>query len=360
MQELYKSDFQFLYNACFTEHDRGKDGIARFLRITDEGVFYDDCLQEGGEALKSLRWKPVHELAGPNKPPSSGPALPFPFTAKELAAFMLWGYWASDFQNTFGLLDCGPNEFVLNGDHEDAADAYEALRQAYVIYRDALHVVGELDYQERQRAYDLRAQFSDAYDQALEREKVMERVITGCRKDGSPEYGDFIQRDEYLLRLARAKESVASQKAQALQAEEQADAKERAWRKSMTRQLLQTQATTPSTAPEPQATPVATVGASDGVVTDKAGPGWSLKTSIKRTPGYRWPLYEALRAAHIAGQPCPKAQHFLDTWKLKPPTRLEVIQLPTRDELEYELETGIKKRVTVKQIQAAIKGLLSK
>ena len=248
MQEFYEQDFQFLYNDCFTEHDRGNDGIARFLRITDEGVFYDDCLKEGGESTKSLRWKPVHELAGPNKPSSSGPALPFPFTANQLAAFMLWGWWGSHFQSFFGLLDCGPNEFVLNGDHEDAADAYEALRQAYVIYQDALHVVGELDQQDRQRAYDLLEQAGDAYSQALDRERVMERVIIE-KEDGRLELGDFIPRDEYLPRLARAKESVAAQKAQALQAEEQADAKERAWRKSMTRQLLQPQATTPSPAP---------------------------------------------------------------------------------------------------------------
>lgn len=247
MQVFGRRDFQFLYNDCFTEHDRGNDGVARFLRITDEGVFYDDCLQEGGKALKSLRWKPVHELAGPNKPPSSGPALPFPFTANELAAFMLWGYWASDFQNAFGQLECGPKGFVLNGDHEDAADAYEALRQAYEIYRDALHVVGELDQQEQQHAYDLLAQYDEADDQALKRERVNERMIIGKHKNGNPEYGGFIATgDEYLLRLARAKESVAVQKAQALQAKEQADAKQRDWRRAMTRQLLPPQAITPS------------------------------------------------------------------------------------------------------------------
>lgn len=261
MQEFDRRDFEFLCRDCFTEHDRGNNGIARFLHVTDEGVFYDECLQEGGEATKCLRWKPVHEPTGPNKPSSSGPALPFPFTANQLAAFMLWGYWASDFQNAFGQLNCGPNEFVLNGDHEDATDAYEALRQAYVIYRDALHVVGELDHQEQQHAYDLQKQSSDAYDQALEREKVMERVIIGKHKNGNPEYGDFIPRDEYLPRLARAKESVAVQKAQAEQAEEQADAAFKAWRKAMVRQLLQPQAAT-SPAPVPQAAPIETVGAS--------------------------------------------------------------------------------------------------
>ena len=93
---------------------------------------------------------------------------------------------------------------------------------------------------------------------------------------------------------------------------------------------------------------------------DKAGPVWGLKTSIQRVPGYRWHVYQAMKAAHIAGQPCPKAQQLLDTWKLKPPDRLKVIQLPNRDELEYRLETGKTKTATVRQIQAVIRNLLSK
>ena len=93
--------------------------------------------------------------------------------------------------------------------------------------------------------------------------------------------------------------------------------------------------------------------------TDKAGPVWGLKTSIVRAPGYRWPLYQVLKAALIAGQPCPKAQHVLDGWKLTPPDGLNVIHLRRHDELEYELVTGEKKRATVKQIQAVIKDLLS-
>ena len=111
--------------------------------------------------------------------------------------------------------------------------------------------------------------------------------------------------------------------------------------------------------PVAQKHPAVAADASDGVEPDKVEPVWRLKTSIKRLPGYRWQTYQALQDAHIAGQPCPKAQHLLDTWKLAPPNGLKVIQLPRRDELEYELETGEKKRTTVKQIQAVIQGLLS-
>ena len=48
-------------------------------------------------------------------------------------------------------------------------------------------------------------------------------------------------------------------------------------------------------------------GASDGVEPD-AGQEWSPKASLERAPGYRWPLYQVLKAAYIAGQPCPKAR----------------------------------------------------
>ena len=108
-----------------------------------------------------------------------------------------------------------------------------------------------------------------------------------------------------------------------------------------------------------ETSPVVDERVSIGLGAGNAGKGWSLKPSIQRTPGYRWPLYEFLRTAHTAGQFCPKAQHVLDAWKLAPPCGLSVIQLPTRDELEYELETGKKKRANVKGIQAVIKDLLA-
>jgi hypothetical protein len=244
MPELGRKEFQYLYEACFTEHERGKDGFARFMLITDEGVFYDARLRDG-DPLGILSWKYVHELAGLNKPSSSGPALPFKSTPSQFAAFMLWG-WGIYFQDTFGRLDSGPNVLVLNDDHEDAADAYETLRQAYVVYRDALSVVGELDHQEQQRAHDLLRQSTAAFDEALEREKVMEHSVIGKNEDGSPIYGDFIAIDE---RLARVKEAVAAQKAQALQVKAEADVALKTWRRAMVRQLLQLEATTPGPAP---------------------------------------------------------------------------------------------------------------
>lgn len=287
-----------------------RDYLNGWVEWRNDGLFIQQGMVENDPTGSVFHWTPAYNMEWDGAPdPTTAPSLPFPFTANQLAAFMLNGI-GTGVAAAYGTWEHGPDEAAMDEAMGiRARRAREALRKAFFLYREAEKIVGEL----------------------------------------APEvWSECLPIHPSILRAQGKKLAL------------QATLKHLSWCRAMTRQLLQPQATTPSTAPEPQATPVATVGASDGVVTDKAGPGWSLKTSIKRTPGYRWPLYEALRAAHIAGQPCPKAQHFLDTWKLKPPTRLEVIQLPTRDELEYELETGIKKRVTVKQIQAAIKGLLSK
>ena len=97
--------------------------------------------------------------------------------------------------------------------------------------------------------------------------------------------------------------------------------------------------------------------ASDGPA-KPAAPAWGLITSPERTPGYRWPLYQFLRKAHVAGEPCPKAQAVLDAWKLNPPSGLKVIRSGRCDALEYELAHGGKKTADLKAIQAAIKDLV--
>ena len=114
--------------------------------------------------------------------------------------------------------------------------------------------------------------------------------------------------------------------------------------------------------------PVAVVAASDepaagapdvdGDAPLTSAPTWSLITSLARTPGYRWPLYQFLQAAHIAGKPCPKAQDVLDAWRINLPAGLSVIQVGRRDALKYKLDHGSTKTADLKAIQSAIKGLL--
>jgi hypothetical protein len=221
--------------------------------IRDDGVFVEDGFRCSSPIDKAFDWTPAYDMDWPGAPnPMTAPTLPIEFTARELAASMIDGV-GRQIQDALNsrigyALDDAALQDLCSGSHRRWVR--EALTEAYDVARQAQDVVGELDHDQQQRAYDLSAQYGHAYGQALEREKVMERVIIGKHKNGNPEYGGFIATgDEYLLRLARAKESVAVQKAQAEQAKEQADAALKAWRKAMVRQLLQPQATTPSPAP---------------------------------------------------------------------------------------------------------------
>lgn len=125
----------------------------------------------------------------------------------------------------------------------------DALRDAYALAAEAQKVVGELDHAEQQSAHELLGHYNDGYNQAIERELVMERVVVGMKKDGSPEYGDFLPRDEYLRRLERAKASVSDLQAQAYSATAQANEKHRAWCGAMVRHLLNPEQPTASLAP---------------------------------------------------------------------------------------------------------------
>ncbi len=114
----------------------------------------------------------------------------------------------------------------------------------------------------------------------------------------------------------------------------------------------------PDSAPAQAATPAPVVAGSNGPASMTAVPVWSLITSLARTPGYRWPLYQFLQAAHIAGKPCPKAQDVLDAWKLNPPPGLRVVESGRRDALEYALNHGGPKTAELKSIQTAIDRLI--
>lgn len=101
--------------------------------------------------------------------------------------------------------------------------------------------------------------------------------------------------------------------------------------------------------------PVAPVATANDAPAKPSALAWSLKTSTQRYPGYRWPLYKALQAAHIAGLPCPKAREVLDTWLLNPPPDLQVMP----DGVKYNDQRGNPKEANLKAIQQAIKNLLN-
>lgn len=82
---------------------------------------------------------------------------------------------------------------------------------------------------------------------------------------------------------------------------------------------------------------------------------WRPKPSIQRAPGYRWPLYQFLKRAHIAGTAQPKARDFLDDLSKHPNPDLQAMP----DGLKYSDGLGNTKEANLRAIQAAIAGLVT-
>lgn len=103
------------------------------LRVDDAGVWTGD---EG-----PWLWLPSMELDTREIDLSATPALPFPFDALDLAAFMVGGVggWIREF---YGPVGDGPDADRLALMHQHANVARESLAAAYMVLRDAVNVVG--------------------------------------------------------------------------------------------------------------------------------------------------------------------------------------------------------------------------
>ena len=109
--------------------DRPLDSV----RIDEQGVWVHQRFD--------ISWTPICEIEGRN--PRDEPALPFPFSAQELAAFLIdgVGYFIRDM---YGKWADGPNQSSIDRlCAQDLAAAAPALRAAYDAYRAAEHVIGE-------------------------------------------------------------------------------------------------------------------------------------------------------------------------------------------------------------------------
>ena len=123
------------------ENQRGK-----YLRIKKRGVMpaikRDLLLQTETEGL---RWRPARQLQLlPGAPEVKGtPMLPNPFTARELAAFMLDGTGAL-VAHCYGERDDGPDPDSLRAIDPDSK-ARRAVTEAFTAYRLAIEKVGKYD-----------------------------------------------------------------------------------------------------------------------------------------------------------------------------------------------------------------------
>lgn len=189
----------------------------------DDGIRVKPGVEEN-DPTQVLSWTPACEMEGwPDSPEASTyPALPYPFTAKELAAFLLSGA-GSMVAEYYGDFSDGPDEDNLQALGIKAGHARDALRQAYTEIRLAIAEVGEVDQQLQQKAHALRHQFNDANLEANRREGLWEPGIS---------------EDERRVRRERARQSVEELKVEMDSVGRDADSALKNWNAAMVKALL--------------------------------------------------------------------------------------------------------------------------
>lgn len=126
----------------------GDDVLREFLKIDADGVWISHQYPVG------LSWVPNMELDGPDSPnPRTHPALPFPFSPNQLAAFFLHGI-GGVVRECIGEWAKGPNESVLLRLPDQSTKAVEALRLAYQAFRVVASEVGASDFASCEDASD--------------------------------------------------------------------------------------------------------------------------------------------------------------------------------------------------------------
>jgi hypothetical protein len=174
--------------------------------------------------FNELRWKPCHELK--DKPyftnPRKTPALPFQFTARELAAFAVGGIGE-------GLFLCYVDESgnlsqsKLESLGIDTEYAQMAIKEAFDLYQAAESKVGKIDKALQQLDYQMRMKSHDARLSAMDREGVHEHHISD---------------EEYSKRHAKATSSFAQLEKESAEITQRAYIARKAWRKAMVLELL--------------------------------------------------------------------------------------------------------------------------
>jgi len=219
--------------------------LGEYLTIDDRGVWpgvdRDDMLKVETELL---RWKPARVFRNDPNPPdvANTPSLPFPFSAKKLAAFMLSGTGAL-VVGFYGVWQDGPDPDSLAEIDIDDNLAQAALVGAYAAYREAEKRVGALDDNFEKRADAARRRYEDARSAALKREKVaqMPRLEAGDSNESKAKRDKRnAERDEeYKLGRARALEPLKALHEEKRRSATEAETAYQNWLSAMVRQLLE-------------------------------------------------------------------------------------------------------------------------
>jgi hypothetical protein len=221
----------------------GEGSCSDLVRFEEAGVFprIETGVSTAAET-NILQWMPACELDGPDVPDLlKTPSLPTPFTANELAAFMLDGAgWF--LLEKYGGWHGGPDEKELESMGLLANRAKEAVRDAYKAYRVAESVVGKFDQETAAHAHQLEQEYRQKKHEANKKEGVPAVYHTwdeqGKPRPSAADGKERITDEEYWARRARAKASVADLLEALMDALQKADAEAAKWRKAMVRQLL--------------------------------------------------------------------------------------------------------------------------
>lgn len=204
------------------------DGHAPGVYVSETYIGLFPSGVEGIEAGNVFEWNPSCDTEDDTDPEAT-PLLPVPFTAKELAAFLLYG--VGDYiQERLGRIGQLDEDQLLKLGGVRKKLPRQALRAAYVEAERAQQIVGLPDIEAQELAYLLSEQLDEAEREENHRQGVFARDI-------SPE--------EASRRRALVVESLAELRKRTQVAKSEAAAKTAQWRSAMVRQLLEPLPQTP-------------------------------------------------------------------------------------------------------------------
>lgn len=189
------------------------------INIANDGARVSKELMSDRTA-RPFHWAPACETDDLN--PLVVPSLRFPFTAYELAAFMVDGVGAH-LRSHYGPWQTGPDEQLLDEINPMASRAKRALRDAYAAYRQAELAVGERPVNLERKSQELVDKLREKNQEANDRAKL---------------YEPGISEDERNERRDSAFVSTADLRAAQALASAQADAAYRQWRRTIVQHLL--------------------------------------------------------------------------------------------------------------------------
>lgn len=192
--------------------------------IRDDGVYQSDEHREASPSEEVFDWSPAYDMSSPDAPdPMTAPMLPIPFSAADLAAFMIDGAGSMIPEALGGRVgDHTPSLELLA--HPRMRKAREALHEAFVLLDQAVQQNGPPNYEELAYAHVLVDRYDEENGVANEREGVFEPGISN---------------DERRLRRARAVASVQEAKERSEHANTVANQNWKKWRKRMVHALLE-------------------------------------------------------------------------------------------------------------------------